>query len=66
MKTRAKHMKSLGWLGMVLASVLLVASVAAAVEVGELAPDFTLRSTTGGEDQPEPVPGETVCSPRVL
>ena len=34
METGTKHMKGLGWLGMLLASVLLVASVAAAVEVG--------------------------------
>ena len=32
---------------MLLASVLSVASVAIAVEVGEKAPDFTLASTTG-------------------
>lgn len=49
METGAKHIRSLGWLGTLLASVLLVAGVAAAVEVGELAPDFTLRSTTGGK-----------------
>ncbi len=49
MKAGTKHLKSLGWLGMLLGSMFLVASVAAAVEVGELAPDFTLRSTTGGK-----------------
>lgn len=47
METGVKYLRSLGWLGMLLASVLLVAGGAAAVEVGEMAPDFTLPSTTG-------------------
>ena len=34
-------------LGMLLAGVLVLAGVAAALEVGEQAPDFTLPSTTG-------------------
>jgi peroxiredoxin len=37
------------WLiGVLLASGLVTASLATAVEVGEQAPDFTLPSTTGG------------------
>ena len=43
----AKHTRSLVVLGVLLAGVLGVASVTAAVEVGEPAPDFTLDSTTG-------------------
>ena len=36
-------------LGLLLASVLVCASVATALEVGDQAPDFTLPSTTGEE-----------------
>ena len=43
----AKRIKSLFLLGVLLAGVPGVASVAAAVEIGEKAPDFTLPSTTG-------------------
>jgi hypothetical protein len=46
-ETRAKHMRILSIVGMLLAGVLVIASVAAALEVGEQAPDFTLPSTTG-------------------
>jgi peroxiredoxin len=35
-------------LGLLLASGLVTASLATAVDVGEQAPDFTLPSTTGG------------------
>ena len=47
MGMRAQHTKSLLWLGVLLVSVLGVAGVTAALEVGEPAPDFTLPSTTG-------------------
>jgi hypothetical protein len=43
----AKHARSLLLLGALLTSVLVGAGVAAAVEVGEKAPDFNLPSTTG-------------------
>ena len=43
----AKRRKRLFLSGVLLASVLGVAGVATAVEVGEKAPDFTLPSTTG-------------------
>ena len=46
-KTRTKYPRFLILVGMVLAAVLVIASVAAALEVGERAPDFTLPSTTG-------------------
>ena len=42
-----KWMRSLSLLGMLLAGLLVVASAATALEVGETAPDFTLPSTTG-------------------
>ncbi len=42
-----KWMRSLLLLGMLLAGLLIVASVATALEVGDKAPDFTLPSTTG-------------------
>ncbi len=42
-----KWMRSLLLLGMLLAGLLIIASVAVGVEVGETAPDFTLPSTTG-------------------
>jgi peroxiredoxin len=41
------RIKSLFLAGVLLASVLSVADVAVAVEIGEKAPDFTLPSTTG-------------------
>ena len=47
MDTMAKQMRSLFLLGVLLAGMLGVASVAVAVEIGEKAPDFTLPSTTG-------------------
>jgi hypothetical protein len=47
MGARAQHLRSLLWLGMLLVSVLGIAGVTAALEVGEPAPDFTLPSTTG-------------------
>jgi len=43
----AKRTKRLFLLGVLLAGMLGVTSVATAVEVGEKAPDFTLPSTTG-------------------
>ena len=43
----ANRIKSRFLFGMLLAGVLGIASVAAALEVGEKAPDFTLPSTTG-------------------
>ena len=45
----AKRTKHLVVLGVLLASVLVGTGVAAALEVGEKAPDFTLLSTTGKE-----------------
>ena len=47
MRRGAKHTRSLLVWGVLLAGLLGVASVTAAVEVGEQAPDFTLDSTTG-------------------
>ena len=47
MGPRAQQTKSLLWLGVLLVSMLGVAGVTAALEVGEPAPDFTLPSTTG-------------------
>jgi len=47
MDTMVKQMRSLLLLGVLLASVLFVAGVATALEIGEKAPDFTLPSTTG-------------------
>ena len=46
MRMRTKHTKSLSLFSVLLAGVLL-AGVAAALEVGDRAPDFTLPSTTG-------------------
>ena len=46
MRMRTKHNRSLSLASVLLAGVLL-AGVAAALEVGDRAPDFTLRSTTG-------------------
>ena len=43
----AKRTRNLFLLGVLLAGTLGVAAVAAALEVGEKAPDFTLPSTTG-------------------
>ena len=43
----AKRTKRLFLLGVLLAGMLGLTSVATAVEVGEKAPDFTLPSTTG-------------------
>jgi peroxiredoxin len=43
----ANRIKRLFLSSVLLAGVLGVASVAAAVEIGEKAPDFTLSSTTG-------------------
>jgi cytochrome oxidase Cu insertion factor (SCO1/SenC/PrrC family) len=47
MDRRTKYMRSLLLFSVLLTSVLVVVSVAAALEVGEQAPDFTLSSTTG-------------------
>ena len=47
MRTITKQRRGLWLVGMLLASVLGVVSVAAALEVGQQAPDFTLPSTTG-------------------
>ena len=47
MRILPKPMRSLVWLGILISSVFVVASVAPALEVGEKAPDFTLPSTTG-------------------
>jgi hypothetical protein len=46
-ETRNKHMRMLTLLGMLLADVSVFAGLAAALEAGERAPDFTLPSTTG-------------------
>ena len=43
----ASHSRTLKVVGVLLASMLVSASVAVALEVGEQAPDFTLPSTTG-------------------
>ncbi len=42
-----RRIKSLFLLGLLAASLLSIASVAIAVEVGDKAPDFTLPSTMG-------------------
>jgi peroxiredoxin Q/BCP len=42
-----KQTKTLFLMGMLVASVLVLTSVATALEVGEKAPDFTLQSTNG-------------------
>jgi cytochrome oxidase Cu insertion factor (SCO1/SenC/PrrC family) len=47
MDRRTTYMRSLWLFSMLLASVLVVVGVAAALEIGEQAPDFTLPSTTG-------------------
>ena len=47
MKKRAKHMRGLLLCGILLAAMLVGVSVAAVVEVGDQAPDFTLPSTSG-------------------
>ena len=47
MRTKRQYARSLLWLGVLLAGVLGAGGVTAALEVGELAPDFTLPSTTG-------------------
>jgi peroxiredoxin Q/BCP len=44
-----QRLPSLMVLGLLLVGVLVSASVAIALEVGERAPDFTLPSTTGKE-----------------
>jgi hypothetical protein len=49
MKTATKRTRGRLLLGMLLASVLAMVSVATALEVGQQAPDFTLPST-GGKD----------------
>jgi peroxiredoxin Q/BCP len=46
MRMRTTHTRSLSLVSVLLASVLLT-GVAAALEVGDPAPDFTLPSTTG-------------------
>ena len=47
MRRLPKCTRGLLLLGVLLAGVLVGASVATALEVGEQAPDFTLSSTTG-------------------
>lgn len=47
MDRRTKYMRILSLVGMLLAGVLVITGVAAALEVGDQAPDFTLPSTTG-------------------
>ena len=47
MRRRPPGVARLLMVSLTLASLLLVTSVALAVEVGEQAPDFTLPSTTG-------------------
>jgi len=49
MSRRTNHTRSLSLVGVLLASVLVGAAVATALEVGEKAPDFTLPSTLGME-----------------
>ena len=41
--------RNLGLMGLMLASMLIGAGMATALEVGEQAPDFTLPSTMGGK-----------------
>ena len=47
MNRRTKYMRNLSLLGLLLAGGLVIAGLAAALEVGEQAPDFILPSTTG-------------------
>ena len=47
MGTAVQYTRRLVWLGVLLVSVLGGAGVTTALEVGELAPDFTLPSTMG-------------------
>jgi hypothetical protein len=47
MSIGAKWARSLLITGVLVASVLVLASMATALEVGEKAPDFTLKSTNG-------------------
>lgn len=49
MHMRAKPIRALVLLGVLLAAVVGMGHVATALEVGERAPDFTLPSTMGGE-----------------
>ena len=49
MKRHTHSTRNQVWLGPLLAGMLVLAHVAAAVEVGDPAPDFTLPSTTGEE-----------------
>ena len=62
----ANRIKSLFLSSVLLASVLSVASVATAVEVGEKAPDFTLPSTTGKDISLSEFLREETCPHRVL
>ena len=48
MRILPKHTRSLSLVGVLLASVLVGAGVATALEIGEKAPDFVLPSTMGG------------------
>ena len=45
----SKQTRSLFWFGLLLVGMLGAAGGATAVEVGEMAPDFTLPSTLGGQ-----------------
>ena len=49
MSRRSNHLRSLSLVSVLLASVLVGAAMATALEVGEQAPDFTLPSTLGAE-----------------
>ena len=49
MSRRSNHLRSLSLVSVLLASVLVGAAMATALEVGEQAPDFTLPSTLGTE-----------------
>jgi peroxiredoxin len=47
MRMIPKPTRNLGVFGVLLAGMLMIVSVATALEVGDIAPDFTLPSTTG-------------------
>ena len=62
MGPRVQRTKRLLWLGILLVSVLRVAGVTAALEVGEPAPDFTLPSTIGEQISLSQFRGSNRCS----
>jgi len=49
MRRQMRYTKNVSLVGVLLAAILVGASLATALEVGEQAPDFTLPSTTGEE-----------------